>query len=127
MPPCCLPPDLPRDYAAIVFFANSRFETGKKKLQFLTFEDFAFCAEQMIQNWTLGAVGELGALRLNNPLMRTLATLKTSWLRGGFEPPLRASLPCSDMLTRKQALKIGEELLHARGKREIPLGTQEKY
>ncbi|KAK6466395.1 acidic fibroblast growth factor intracellular-binding protein [Huso huso] len=45
-----------RDYAAIVFFANSRFETGKKKLQYLTFEDFAFCAEQLIQNWTLGAV-----------------------------------------------------------------------
>uniref|UniRef100_A0A8D0GWD3 FGF1 intracellular binding protein n=1 Tax=Sphenodon punctatus TaxID=8508 RepID=A0A8D0GWD3_SPHPU len=52
---------LARDYAAVVFFANSRFETGKKKLQFLTFEDFAFCAEQMIQNWTLGAVGASGA------------------------------------------------------------------
>nr|XP_060614159.1 acidic fibroblast growth factor intracellular-binding protein [Anolis sagrei ordinatus] len=47
---------LARDYAAIVFFANSRFETGKKKLQYLTFEDFSYCAEQMIQNWTLGAV-----------------------------------------------------------------------
>eukprot|EP00062_Callorhinchus_milii_P027672 gi/632991255/ref/XP_007884544.1/ PREDICTED: acidic fibroblast growth factor intracellular-binding protein [Callorhinchus milii] len=47
------------DYAAIVFFANSRFETGKKKLQYLTFEDFAFCAEQLIQNWTLGAVDSL--------------------------------------------------------------------
>ncbi|XP_055271480.1 acidic fibroblast growth factor intracellular-binding protein-like [Moschus berezovskii] len=45
-----------RDYAAIVFFANNRFETGKKKLQYLSFEDFAFCAELMIQNWTLGAV-----------------------------------------------------------------------
>lgn len=50
-PPC-------RDYAAIVFFANNRFETGKKKLQYLSFGDFAFCAELMIQNWTLGAVGE---------------------------------------------------------------------
>ncbi|XP_056383484.1 acidic fibroblast growth factor intracellular-binding protein isoform X1 [Hyla sarda] len=47
---------LARDYAAIVFFANSRFETGKRKLQYLTFEDFATCAEQLIQNWTLGAV-----------------------------------------------------------------------
>ncbi|KAF6333077.1 FGF1 intracellular binding protein [Rhinolophus ferrumequinum] len=45
-----------RDYAAIVFFANNRFETGKKKLQYLSFGDFAFCAELMIQNWTLGAV-----------------------------------------------------------------------
>ncbi|ERE77870.1 EGF-containing fibulin-like extracellular matrix protein 2 precursor [Cricetulus griseus] len=47
---------LARDYAAIVFFANNRFETGKKKLQYLSFGDFAFCAELMIQNWTLGAV-----------------------------------------------------------------------
>lgn len=50
-----------RDYAAIVFFANNRFETGKKKLQYLSFGDFAFCAELMIQNWTLGAVGEAPA------------------------------------------------------------------
>ncbi|XP_064408050.1 fibroblast growth factor (acidic) intracellular binding protein a [Latimeria chalumnae] len=50
---------LSRDYAAIVFFANNRFETGKKKLQYLTFEDFAYCAEQMIQNWTLGAVDSM--------------------------------------------------------------------
>lgn len=36
-----------RDYAAIVFFANNRFETGKKKLLYLTFQDFAFCAGQI--------------------------------------------------------------------------------
>lgn len=47
-----------RDYAAIVFFANNRFETGKKKLQYITFQDFAFCAGQLINNWTVGAVGE---------------------------------------------------------------------
>lgn len=48
-----------RDYAAIVFFANNRFETGKRKLQYLTFQDFAFCAGQLISSWTVGAVGEL--------------------------------------------------------------------
>lgn len=48
-----------RDYAAIVFFANNRFETGKRKLQYLTFQDFAFCAGQLIDSWTVGAVGEL--------------------------------------------------------------------
>lgn len=47
-----------RDYAAIVFFANNRFETGKRKLQYLTFQDFAFCAGQLINSWTIGAVGE---------------------------------------------------------------------
>lgn len=47
-----------RDYAAIVFFANNRFETGKRKLQYLTFQDFAFCAGQLINSWTVGAIGE---------------------------------------------------------------------
>lgn len=47
-----------RDYAAIVFFASNRFETGKRKLQYLTFQDFAFCAGQLINNWTLGSMGE---------------------------------------------------------------------
>ncbi|XP_023650969.1 fibroblast growth factor (acidic) intracellular binding protein a isoform X2 [Paramormyrops kingsleyae] len=53
---------LARDYAAIVFFANNRFETGKRKLQFLSFQDFAFCAGQLISNWTVGAVGKMQQL-----------------------------------------------------------------
>uniref|UniRef100_A0A8D0FAC9 Uncharacterized protein n=1 Tax=Strix occidentalis caurina TaxID=311401 RepID=A0A8D0FAC9_STROC len=47
-----------RDYAAIVFFANSRFETGKRRLQFLSFGDFAACAQHMMLHWTQGALGE---------------------------------------------------------------------
>lgn len=47
------------DYAAVVFFANSRFETGKRKLQYLSFQDFAFCAGQLISYWTMGAVGKM--------------------------------------------------------------------
>ncbi|XP_030637941.1 acidic fibroblast growth factor intracellular-binding protein B isoform X2 [Chanos chanos] len=50
---------LARDYAAIVFFANSRFETGKRKLQYLSFQDFAFCAGQLISYWTVGAVDSM--------------------------------------------------------------------
>ncbi|KAM7417477.1 hypothetical protein PAMA_017223 [Pampus argenteus] len=50
---------LARDYAAIVFFANNRFETGKRKLQYLTFQDFAFCAGLLINNWTVGAVDNM--------------------------------------------------------------------
>lgn len=48
-----------RNYAAVVFFANSRFETGKRKLQYLSFQDFAFCAGQLISYWTVGAVGTM--------------------------------------------------------------------
>uniref|UniRef100_A0A672Q673 Fibroblast growth factor (acidic) intracellular binding protein a n=2 Tax=Sinocyclocheilus grahami TaxID=75366 RepID=A0A672Q673_SINGR len=54
-----LPDQLAGDYAAIVFFANNRFETGKKKLLYLTFQDFAFCAGQLINNWTVGAVDNM--------------------------------------------------------------------
>uniref|UniRef100_W5KF70 Fibroblast growth factor (acidic) intracellular binding protein b n=2 Tax=Astyanax mexicanus TaxID=7994 RepID=W5KF70_ASTMX len=50
---------LAKDYAAVVFFANSRFETGKKKLQYLSFQDFAFCACQLISYWTVGAVDNM--------------------------------------------------------------------
>lgn len=48
--------DLARQYAAIVFIANNRFETGKKKLSHLSFEDFVFCANQMITNWSYSSV-----------------------------------------------------------------------
>lgn len=50
---------LAKDYAAVVFFANSRFETGKKKLQYLAFQDFAFCAGLLISYWTVGAVDNM--------------------------------------------------------------------
>lgn len=56
--PLTLPFCPPRDYAAIVFFANSRFETGKRRLQFLTFGDFAACAQSMMGHWSQGALGE---------------------------------------------------------------------
>lgn len=61
-----------RDYAAIVFFANNRFETGKKKLQYLLFQDFAFCAGQLINNWTVGAVGERISFNFNDFLELSL-------------------------------------------------------
>ncbi|XP_071800291.1 acidic fibroblast growth factor intracellular-binding protein-like [Asterias amurensis] len=47
--------ELAKKYAAIVFFANNRFETGKKRLQYLTFSDFSFCADEMIVRWTAGS------------------------------------------------------------------------
>ncbi|XP_076442471.1 acidic fibroblast growth factor intracellular-binding protein-like [Babylonia areolata] len=47
---------LARDYAAITFIANNRFETGKKKLAYLSFRDFAVCATHMITNWSYSSV-----------------------------------------------------------------------
>lgn len=47
-----------RDYAAIVFIANNRFEIGKKKLHYLQFRDFAACATHMITKWSYSSVGK---------------------------------------------------------------------
>lgn len=72
-----LPPPLARDYAAVVFFANGRFETGKRRLQFLTFGDFAACAQHLMQHWTQGAlVPEEGEGEAPRPFPQELKELR---------------------------------------------------
>lgn len=44
--------ELSRKYAAVVFIAVNRFETTKRKLQYLNFSDFYHCAHQMIEHWS---------------------------------------------------------------------------
>ncbi|XP_021933150.1 acidic fibroblast growth factor intracellular-binding protein isoform X4 [Zootermopsis nevadensis] len=41
-----------RRYGAVVFIACIKFETGKKKLQYLTFPDFYHCAQSIMASWT---------------------------------------------------------------------------
>lgn len=48
--------DLSRQYAALVFIANNRFETGKKKLSQYSLDHFLQCANQMIANWSYSAL-----------------------------------------------------------------------
>lgn len=47
-----LPDELARKYAAIVFLAALRFETAKRKLQYLNFADFFECAQAIMTFWT---------------------------------------------------------------------------
>ena len=47
------------NYATVVFMANHRFETGKKKVSHLTFDDYSYCAVLMIANWSYSAIGKL--------------------------------------------------------------------
>ena len=47
-------------YATVVFMANHRFETGKKKVNHLTFDDYSYCAVLMIANWSYSAIGNTG-------------------------------------------------------------------
>ncbi|KAG1685110.1 Acidic fibroblast growth factor intracellular-binding protein [Nymphon striatum] len=44
-----LPDNLGREYSALVFIANQRFETNKKKLHYVTFKDFLNCANLIIK------------------------------------------------------------------------------
>ncbi|KAL1454068.1 hypothetical protein WDU94_010358 [Cyamophila willieti] len=47
-----LPDELAKKYGAVVFIASVRFETSKKKLHYLQFNDFMKCAIAMMTSWT---------------------------------------------------------------------------
>jgi hypothetical protein len=47
-----LPTEMAEQYAAILFIARNQFEITKRKLNYLKFDDFIYCANQMIQNWS---------------------------------------------------------------------------
>lgn len=47
-----LPEDVARKYSAVVFIACLRFETAKRKLQYLSFMDFFECAQALMNFWT---------------------------------------------------------------------------
>ncbi|KAM8792427.1 acidic fibroblast growth factor intracellular-binding protein-like, partial [Eudromia elegans] len=51
-----LPEALARDYAAVLFFARGRFDTSRRRLQFLSFGDLAGCARSLMEHWTRGAL-----------------------------------------------------------------------
>ncbi|XP_028513890.1 acidic fibroblast growth factor intracellular-binding protein B isoform X2 [Exaiptasia diaphana] len=75
--------ELAREYASIVFMATHRFETSKKRLLYLTFDDFSYCCAQMIEKWTVGTdengsgqdVGETGA-EFDRTFLQDLRDLK---------------------------------------------------
>ncbi|CAH1790912.1 unnamed protein product [Owenia fusiformis] len=48
--------ELANKYAAIVFITNNRFETGKRKLFYLSLDDFVCCAMHMISRWSYSAM-----------------------------------------------------------------------
>jgi hypothetical protein len=47
-----LPEALAKRYATVVYIANNRFETSKRKLQYLKFDDFLYCAYEMMSTWS---------------------------------------------------------------------------
>jgi hypothetical protein len=47
-----LPKNLAQKYAAVVYIANNRFETNKRKLQYLQFSDYCSVVTEMMANWS---------------------------------------------------------------------------
>lgn len=47
-----LPDELARKYAVIVFVACLRFETAKRRIQYLNFTDFFECSQAIMSYWT---------------------------------------------------------------------------
>ncbi|CAD7081880.1 unnamed protein product [Hermetia illucens] len=47
-----LPEDLAKRYASVVFLACLRFETSKRRLQYLSFADFFDCSQAVMTFWT---------------------------------------------------------------------------
>lgn len=74
-----LPENLARKYAAVVYLTNNRFETGKRKLQYLTFTDFLHCANQMMSNWScekLDCKYEETAMEMDREFLQELREMK---------------------------------------------------
>ncbi|KAI1295412.1 Acidic fibroblast growth factor intracellular-binding protein [Halotydeus destructor] len=47
-----LPEPLAKKYAAVVYMSNNRFETNKRRLHYLKFDEFIHCAYEMMINWS---------------------------------------------------------------------------
>ncbi|NWU41072.1 FIBP protein, partial [Hylia prasina] len=133
----------PRDYAAIVFFANSRFETGKRRLQFLSFADFAACAQSMMGHWSQGALApeaaepdgdlpksflqdlkELKVLVTDKDLLDQHKSLVCSALRGKIS--VYNELEANFKALSRALVNVGGKLTHARDVRDFFVDLVEK-
>uniref|UniRef100_A0A8U8BJI1 FGF1 intracellular binding protein n=1 Tax=Geospiza parvula TaxID=87175 RepID=A0A8U8BJI1_GEOPR len=138
-----LPPALARDYAAIVFFANSRFETGKRRLQFLSFGDFAACAQSMMAHWSQGALApeaaepdgdlpksflqdlkELKVLVSDKDLLDQHKSLVCAALRGKIS--VYNELEANFKALSRALVNVGGKLTHARDVRDFFVDLVEK-
>lgn len=106
---------LARQYACICFMAINKIETGKKRLLYLTFDDLAFCAEQMLDHWTVGSVegstaadvGDTGA-EFDRVFLQELRDLKV-FVNDREIVEEHKSLVCND-ITRRFTKKLAKSV-----------------
>ncbi|XP_074040335.1 acidic fibroblast growth factor intracellular-binding protein isoform X2 [Leptinotarsa decemlineata] len=69
--------ELAKKYSCIVFVACMRFETSKKKLQHMSFNDFRICCESIMEHWTYNLAGtEYNDLEMDREFLFELRELK---------------------------------------------------
>lgn len=141
---------LARQYACISFMAINKIETGKKRLLYLTFDDLVFCAEQMLDHWTVGSVdgstaadvGDTGA-EFDRVFLQELRDLKV-FVNDREIVEEHKSLVCSDVgkrFTKKLAksveanfknlcrclLNIAAGLIHSKEVKDVLSDFVEKF
>ncbi|KAK9891719.1 hypothetical protein WA026_016515 [Henosepilachna vigintioctopunctata] len=71
-----LPEDLARKYACIVFIGYMRFETTKRKLQYLAFSSWKKCAQVIMDQWTYRMGSEYYETEIDKEFLLELRELK---------------------------------------------------
>ncbi|XP_031567326.1 acidic fibroblast growth factor intracellular-binding protein B-like [Actinia tenebrosa] len=142
--------ELARQYASIVFMAVHRFEISKKRLLYLTFDDLAYCSEQIIENWTVGTdesgtgqdVGETG-VEFDRSFLQDLRDLKV-FVNDKDIVEEHRSLVCEEILKKgysklsttvesnfksfcRALLNIAASLIHSRDLKDIFNDFVEKF
>jgi len=136
---------LARKYAAIVFIANNRFETGKRKLQYLTFDDFLHCATCMIANWSCNSthfkpddtdadldreyLQELRDVKilLEREVLEEHRALVCNRLKGKLNERMYVEMESSFKSISRTLVNIACGLNHSREARDIFLDVVEKF
>ncbi|XP_071963646.1 acidic fibroblast growth factor intracellular-binding protein-like [Antedon mediterranea] len=137
--------ELAKKYAAIVFFANNRFETGKKRLAFVTFDDFVYCADKMMNNWTVGSASSLAKEDLDadfdRNFLQDLRELKIlgekecseqhkglvrETLKGKVSDLVLSQVDAEFRNLTKGIINIGSNMIHSKDLRDFFLDVVEK-
>ena len=141
-----LPENLARNYASVVFISHNRFDTNKRKLAHLSFSDFTFCANQMIDRWTAGAEGSHAVdddLELDRDFLQELHDLKLSlidrvWIDSQLKLVVkelrRKKLPTHTLRAVESSFKsisksvtlLGTSLIHGKDMRDFFVDLIEK-
>jgi hypothetical protein len=137
---------LARSYASVVFVSHNRFDTNKRKLTHLSFSDFTYCANQMIDRWTAGAEGSHAVdddLELDRDFLQELHDLKLSlidrvWIdrqqklvmkelrRKKLPPATLKAMEANFKSISKSITQLGTSLIHSKDVRDFFIDVIEK-